>query len=450
MPIFEKRINIMSTVFEKFRQFRSNADEADYDCREGCFMRLYRNADKLKYEEWINLLTADGFEILQQTQINGNLYTCLAGEVIINAFFTPCDGILRVAATEKKLVPCFEKQSCEGNGETAFYAFENDQSLIDCGMCLMIQCPDYSFFVVDSGHYFQINDNDRIYKFMRERTPKGQKVVVNGWLLSHAHSDHTSKFMDFLRYNTDDVIIEGIYSNLIPDTNSAAGHWSVEETLLAAKLFRMLDETDIPKYKIHTGQRFYIRNLCFDVFGTHEDIYPQTVRDYNDSSCMVMLTAEGSRIFIPGDASNLASLELTKRYGTALKCDVVQIAHHGHNGLYKEAYELLDAEVAVFPITRIKFDEELPRIEANRRAIEIAKAYYITSDGTVKIPIPYSLEKIEKLPDETFEDFGKIERLWGYTYTDERKAELYRLFVENGGDLITQNLPVRSEGIFEM
>ena len=43
----------MSTVFEKFRQFRSNADEADYDCREGCFMRLYRNADKLKYEEWI-------------------------------------------------------------------------------------------------------------------------------------------------------------------------------------------------------------------------------------------------------------------------------------------------------------------------------------------------------------------------------------------------------------
>ncbi len=440
----------MNKVFEKFRQFRSSADEPDYDCREGCFMRLYRNADKAQYEKWINQLKSDGFEILQQTEINGNVYTCLTGDVVINAFFTPCDSILRVAATADKRVPCFEKQSCKGDGETAFYAFENDQSLIDCGMCLMIQCPDYSFFVVDSGHYFQVNDNDRIYKFMRDRTPKGQKVVVNGWLLSHAHSDHTSKFMDFLRYNTHDVIIEGIYSNLIPDDNQAAKHWSTEENLLSKKLFRMLNETDIPTYKIHTGQRFYIRNLCFDVLGTHEDIYPQTVKDYNDSSCIVMLTAEGSRIFIPGDASNLASLELTKRYGSTLKCDVVQIAHHGHNGLYKEAYELLDAEVAVFPITRIKFDEELPRIEANRRAIEIARAYYITSDGTVKIPLPYSFEKIEKLPDETFEDFGKIERLWGYTYTDERKAELYRLFVENGGDLITQTLPVRSEGIFEM
>ena len=440
----------MGSIFEKFRQFRVSANEPDYDCRENCFMRLYSNVNKSEYEEWIKALTADGFEILQQTDNNANLYTCLAGEVVINAFFTPCDGILRVAATEKKLVPCFTEQTCDGDGETAFYGFESDQALIDCGMCLMVQCPDYSFFVVDSGHYMQFNDNDRIYKFMRDRTPEGQKVVVNGWLLTHAHSDHISKFMDFLRYNRNDVIIEGIYSNLIPDTNCNSQYWSTEEVLLSRKLFKMLDKTDIPTYKIHTGQRFYIRNLCFDVMGTHEDIYPQVMKDYNDSSCMVMLTAEGSRIFIPGDASNLASLELTKRYGKTLKCDIVQISHHGHNGLYKEAYELLGADAAVFPITRIKFDEEYPRIEANRRAIEIASSYYITSDGTVKFPLPYSADKVEKLPDETFEDFGKIERLWGYTYTDERKKELFDLFIANDGDIHSTNLPVRYEGIFEM
>ncbi len=437
-------------IFDKFRQFRQNADESDYDCREGCFMRLYRNVDEKQYNEWIDTLVADGFKKLQHTNLNGNLYTCLQGEITVNAFYTPCDGILRVAATECNRVPCFAEQTCKGDGETAFYGFESDQTLIDCGMCLLVQCPDYSFFVVDSGHYMQFNDNDRIYQFMRERTPEGQKVVVNGWLLTHAHSDHISKFMDFLRYNRNDVIIEGIYSNLIPDTNENSRFWSTEEVLLSRKLFKMLESTDILTYKIHTGQRFYIRNLCFDVLGTHEDIYPQVMKDYNDSSCMVMITAENSRIFIPGDASNLASLELTKRYGKTLKCDVVQIAHHGHNGLYKEAYELLDADVAVFPITRIKFDEEYPRIEANRRAIELADRYYITSDGTVKIPLPYSPETIEKLPDETFEDFGKIERLWGYTYTDERKKELYDMFVANGGDIDSANLPVRYEGIFEM
>lgn len=437
-------------LFSKFTQFRPQVDEPVYDCRENCFMKLYRNVDKAEFENWLSALENDGFESLQKTENNGNLYACLMGDVQINAFFTPCDSILRVAVSEDKTTPNFTPTACDGKGETAFYGFESDQALIDCGMCLIIQCPDNSFFIVDSGHYMQFNDNDRIYKFMRERTPEGQKVVVNGWLLTHAHSDHICKFMDYLRYNCYDTIVEGIYSNLIPDDYYGYTEWTREEVMLSKKLFKMLAETKIPTYKIHTGQRFYIRNLMFDVLGTHEDIYPNQVTDYNDSSCMVMLTAENSRIFIPGDASVKASVELEKRYGETLKCDVVQIAHHGHRGLSPRAYEYLNADVAVFPITRIKFDEEYPRMEANRRAIELAKAYYITSDGTVKIPLPMNIDTIEVLPDETFEDFGKINRLWGYSYTDERKAELFGMFTERGGDLNTANLPAEADSKFEM
>lgn len=440
----------MEKLFGKFTQFRPEADEPVYDCREGCFMKLYRNADKDEFENWISTLESEGFVVLQRTDNNGNLFACLMGEMQINAFYTPCDSILRVTVSASKLTPAFNKTECIGEGETAFYGFENDQALIDCGMCLMIQCPDYSFFVVDSGHYMQFNDNDRIYNFMRERTPEGQKVVVNGWLLTHAHSDHICKFMDFLRYNCHDVIIEGIYSNLIPDDYHGYGNWTREEVLLSKKLFKMLSETKIPTYKIHTGQRFYIRNLMFDVLGTHEDIYPKLIEDYNDSSCMVMLTAEGSRVFIPGDASALASVELEKRYGESLKCDVVQVAHHGHNGLSAKAYEYLDAEVAVFPITRIMFDAEYVKVEATRKAVEVADKHYITSDGTVKIPLPMSLDTIEVLPDETFEDFGKINRLWGYSYTDERKAELYGMFTERGGDLNKANLPAEADSKFSM
>ncbi len=440
----------MNEIFEKFSQLRPMSDEADYDCRESCFLRLYRDVKMSELEAWLETLKKEGFELLQATENDGNRFYMLSGEALVTAFFTPCDGILRVTASDKAEVPCLEPTRCEGSGETAFYAFENDHSLIDCGMCLLVQCPDYSFFVVDSGHYLQMNDNDRIYQFMRERTPEGKKVVVNGWLLTHAHSDHISKFMDFLRYNRQDVIVEGIYSNLIPDSYHGNVYWDREETLLAGKLFKMLDKTEIPTYKIHTGERFYVRNLTFDVMGTHEDIYPNTIKDYNDSSCMVMLTAENTKIFIPGDASGLATAELEKRYKNALKCDIVQVSHHGHFGLSARAYELLNAEVAVFPITRIKFDEEYPRLEANRRAVELARAHYITSDGTVKFPLPYSLDKIEVFPDETFEDFGKINRLWGYDYTDVRKKELYDLFIKNGGDLQNANLPAEYDSKFSM
>lgn len=423
----------MNDIFSTFRQF-SDDNIPIYDCREGCFMKLFENADAKSFSEYTEKLKKDGFVFLQKRETDGNLFAAMnKKDIRINLLFTPCDSTLRVTASEKNQAPNFTKTECGGNCTTTFYGFENDQALIDCGMCLLIQCPDYSFFVVDSGHYFQFNDNDRIHKFMRERTPEGQKIVVNGWFITHAHTDHISKLIDFLIYNTDDVIIEGFYQNLISE-NYYEDRENHEENEMAVKLFNLLEKYPAPVYKLHTGMRFYIRNLAFDVLGTHEDIYPEAIDDYNDSSCILMAEAEGSKIFIPGDAAVEASKKLEARYKNALKCDVVQVAHHGHTGLSKELYELLGADTAVYPVTRIFYEEDLTKREANRRITEIASLSLVTGDGTVCIPLPYNRETVYTLPDETFEDFAKIERLWKYTYSDERKTELYELFLSNGGD----------------
>lgn len=439
----------MTDLFDKFTQFRAEADSPVYDCRENCYLKYYENVTSDEFESWLNTMLADGFALVQKNELSSNIYALLKkDELQVTAYFTPCDSTLRITVSENMPVALHEELEYEKKCQPAFYCFENDHALIDCGMCLMLQCSDYSFIIVDSGHYFQFNDNDRIHKFMRERTPQGQKIVVSGWFITHAHTDHTCKFMDFLRYNCDDVVIEGIYSNLLPYEYEEP-RWGDEEKFLSAKLFRQLEKLDVPKYKLHSGETFYIRDVKFDVLGTHEDIYPKHIRDYNDSSCVLMLTAENSRIFVPGDASALASEKLEARYGTDLKCDVVQVAHHGHFGLSKHAYELLNAPLAVFPITRIKFDEELPRVEANPTILELAEKYYISSDGTVKVPLPFDINTVEQLPDESFEDFEKIRNLWGYTYTDERKKELYDIFLEHGGDLDKFVLPASYKGHHE-
>lgn len=426
--------------------FRSKTDEEIYDCRENCEMALYRDAFLEETEKWVSTLASNGFELICKNCIGDNVFYLLnKGELAVTAYLTPCDATLRITAGKNPIPPCDEPH-CDAEGETVFYGFENDHTYIDCGMCLLIQCPDHSFFVVDSGHYFQFNDNDRIHKFMRKRTPDGQKIVVNGWLITHAHSDHISKLMDFLRYNCDDVVIEGFYSNLIDPKYDINNEWDIEEILLSEKLFKELDALDIPKYKLHSGMKFTRRNLSFNVLCTHEDVYPSVIGDYNDSSCVVMADVCGSRVLIPGDASALESEILEKRYGKGLECDVVQVAHHGHGGLSKNAYELINARVAVFPITRIMFDEEYPKLEANRRLIEIAEKYYITSDGTVCIPLPLDIDNIVKLPDETFEDFAKIKNQWGYCYSDDRINELYEIYKKNGGDLNKEVLPVRKIG----
>lgn len=432
----------MTNIFSLFPSFFKKADEPIYDCREGFYMQLYRSTAKEDFLRYCDVLTSFGLKKIFENEYASISFACFTGSVQVNLLYTEKDFTLRISAAKEAALPNFTPKTVENKCETTFYMLENDHTLIDCGMCLIIQCSDYSFFVVDSGHYYQFNDNDRIYNFMRERTPKSQRVVVAGWFITHAHSDHISKFCDFLRYNMNDVVIEAVYSNLISN-KYAEKTWSIEEMALAEKLFSILESSfDIPKIKLHTGQRFWVRNLMFDVLCTHEDIYPQKLKDYNDSSAVLMMHVDGTKVLIPGDASLLSSLAMEERFGNSLKCDIVQVAHHGHFGLRKEFYELSQANVALFPITQIMFDEEYEKLEVNRRLIEIADCYYVSSNGTIEIPLPYKKGRIKKLPDESFEDFAKIKGLWGYEYTDERKKELIELFKKNGGDTKSLYLPI--------
>ncbi len=429
-------------------KFRKSEDEAVYSSGMGSTLYIYRNTCSAEYEEYISLLMKNGYHILQKNNNYNNFYCALKNEnEQINIFYTPCDSTVRITVDSSLSDIPLVKTDFSASGETAFYCFENDHTLIDCGMCLLVQCPDSSFFVVDSGHYFQMNDNGRLHKFLRERTPECEKIVINGWLVTHTHTDHISKLSDFLKYNCDDVVIEGFYMNLLPD-DYVIDDWGREEQEADRRFKIQLARLNIPINKLHSGQRLYIRNLAFDVLCTQEDIYPEKIKDFNDSSAVVMLCAENTKILISGDASGLVSNVLEKRFGEKLKCDIVQVAHHGHFGLSEKAYEYINAEIALFPVTRIKFSEELPRLAANRKAIELAKKYYISSDGTVKITLPLTEDSITVLPDETIEDFMKIERLWGYTYTEEYKKELFELYLQNGGKPNENLLPVDHMGTF--
>jgi len=89
-------------------------------------------------------------------------------------------------------------------------------------------------------------------------------------------------------------------------------------------------------------------------------------------------------------------------------------------------------------------------VPANQVAIDLADEYYVSSNGTIVVPLPYKKGTVTTLPDETFEDFGKIKRMWGYDYTDEYKKEMYELYLRNGGKDESLYLPVRYSGTFEM
>jgi hypothetical protein len=331
----------------------------------------------------------------------------------------------------------YEKTPSAAEGETKLWQFETDHTLIDCGMCYIIRCADGAFFIVDSAHFYSIHDNDRIYKFLRDRTPGGKKIVIAGWFITHGHVDHTAKFLDFLECNYgDDVVIEGIYHNIVPPSHPDSVYWMEADKNLAKKyLSAVASHTEIPMHKLHTGMEFCVRELCFTVLCTHEDVYPGSLANYNDSSSVLMLETRGTKVLFPGDAGDIESDILLSRYGDILKCDILQAAHHGHFGCSVKFYELARARVILFPTNQIRYEEEYRVYEANRRAVEIADELYISANGTVGFTLPYTPGTAEVFPDETFEDFDGVKDLWGYEYTDERKKELTDAFLARGGKL---------------
>ena len=407
----------------------------DYNCNNGAWMRVIGHATPEHLTIAVHAAEDLGFRRFAENELEGNRYiTMTRSDAVAHIYYCPSEQTLRLIAdpnttlfdpTPKPFVRC-----CQ----TKLWQFETDHSFIDCGMCFILQNADKSFFLIDSGHYLQPNDHRRIYRFLRERTPWGEKVIIAGWFLSHGHDDHVCQFMEFLRDAYDDVVIERLYYNMIDPYGRDSHFWKESNKKIAYDFERAAESSGVPIVKLHSGQRFYVRNLQIDVLCTHEDVYPDSFENYNDSSTVLMIETDGCRISIPGDAGGFESDVLTRRFSEkTLRCDVMQQAHHGHFGTSADYYRMSGAKVVLIPNTQIKFDEELPRYEANRVAHSIADEYHISSNGTVEVPIPYVAGTVKVLPDETFENFDRIRALWGYTYTEEFKQALFDEYLRRSG-----------------
>lgn len=405
-----------------------------YDCGDGAYMRLIKGAAESDFSKICGECEKLGYTIFQRNDLEENRHASYHGDMLIHIYFCPSEKSLRVICDPFSARFECEEPKYERRCGSALWQFENDHSYIDCGMCYILRCADNSFFIIDSGHFLQPNDHKRIYRFLRERTPDGERTVIAGWFFSHAHDDHVSQFVDFIREYGSTVEIERLYYNDAPIDHRDSMSWGESNKKYIRRFEDCARSCNIPAVKLHTGQRFFVRNLRFDVLCTQEDVWPQSLENFNNTSCVLALEADGTRIIFPGDAADVESDIMTARYTEkTLGCGIMQQSHHGHSGASPEFYRRADAKTVMFPITKIKFDEEYPKQEANRVACSIAEEYFIASDGTVEFPLPYSVGSAKVYPDETFENFAAIKMLWGYDYPEEYKKQLFEDFLRRGG-----------------
>ena len=102
---------------------------------------------------------------------------------------------------------------------------------------------------------------------------------------------------------------------------------------------------------------------------------------------------------VTGDINADASNVLVKRYPTALKSDIVQIAHHANTGATKAFYQAVDPTVALWPTSEKLFkqmtseDGRIAHIMINRYVyLEMnVKENYTNGEYSVELKLPYVL-----------------------------------------------------------
>ena len=237
--------------------------------------------------------------------------------------------------------------SVEGSGMTGY---------VNCGMLYIIKLADNSLIIIDGGSVEQMAGlsaedapHDDLNAFLHEITGVGEneKITVACWLVTHAHGDHANGFPTFISKHASEYDVKSVCAN-IPAFETANASALKMKTLFTSY-------PDCKEVKLHTGQKLTFGDVTMQVLFTHEDTLNPAGNsslvggDFNGTSTVVKITAGEMSMLVLGDATSVNESFLVSAYSDAtLKCDILQVAHHGFNDL-PTLYEKVDASYALIP-----------------------------------------------------------------------------------------------------
>ncbi|MBR7112533.1 MAG: hypothetical protein IKC75_06405 [Clostridia bacterium] len=250
------------------------------------------------------------------------------------------------------------------------------------GQMEIITLENGSFVVID-GNTSSTEARDRIYNTLLDLYKRGHNgnnpsphdpIRIAAWYCTHSHSDHIGAITNFIKsycrnYNSYCITIDTLIGNFPSDEGyynvylDKSANTTVRDTM--AELSLLISDAPGMKagfefIKVHTGQRFWIGNVEFEVMFTHEELFPRRLHSYNNSSTVIRTTlyhtengkiSEGSATSALwlGDAQAEACRIMCAMYGSHLDSDMVQVAHHIGSGSEFPIYALAKPTWAWYP-----------------------------------------------------------------------------------------------------
>ena len=365
------------------------------DLGDKSYMLYVPSTTKNAFSEYLDSLKKLGFtEFSTRTAGKKMTYAVYKNEeTILHMSFNSSTREARIAADKAYDMTIFTEQKyekvCEPTVSLVGQEVEVETGWIYNALCLVFRLEDGRFIIVDGGYaQFSIN---KLYKTLRSLHVNDGKITIAAWIFTHPHSDHTGAFTELSNTSLKKhIAVENFIHHIASDAQHKyfGSSGTATQTRTAMRGYRGANII-----KAHSGQVIKAGGVEIEMLFTYADLEPQMLDEMNTTSLVFRVTAQDNSVMVLGDASNRSLNYLIDTYGDYLESDMVQIAHHGYNGV-AEAYSYINADVVLFPggVNQFYGRRDLYRImdwEFNKRALDLADECYVAGDSVFTLTLPH-------------------------------------------------------------
>lgn len=205
-------------------------------------------------------------------------------------------------------------------------------------MGYIIKTKNDKTIIIDGGTH---EDTENLINYI-----KNDKNKVDAWFITHPHQDHASAIIDII--NNTDIQIDKIYVTL----NNL--EWYIEKEPQRAQefkdFFNAIENDRIKEnvQEVSLHQNIQIDNINCEILGIKNPEIDN--KPVNNSSMVIKMQINNKKILFLGDTAEESQKKLIENNSKEkLKADIVQMAHHGQNGVNEEFYKIVEPKICMWP-----------------------------------------------------------------------------------------------------
>lgn len=362
------------------------------DCADDNRMLYVTDTTPDAFRAYGKQLEAAGFKLYTQREAANNLFaTYTNAEYNLHTYYTAADKEARIIIEPTSALPprAEDTTTASDKYEPAVrmvgleYNYNGDGYLQN-GLMLIFRLPDGRLIVVDGGTY-NSRSAGLLYKNIRDMAPDPNNIVIAAWVLTHAHGDHTGGYNQFVEVYAGRIKVERVIHNFTTKAQYALVNDYGRDDQSRENAKKLADEV----IKAHTGQLYHFGGATMEILYTFDDFEPEPLPYHNTTSLIFRISMGGQTVMVLGDAYTVSNDIASRMWGSYLKSDIVQIAHHGYIGGTVEVYTLIDADTALWPLGSRTVEKNSQRTE-NAFMLKNTRDVFVAADDVITLTLPYT------------------------------------------------------------